>query len=76
MQQIMVLALDLHDNSSCKKKAMKIVSSVPGVDSITLDVKEKKLTLVGNMDLMQVVTKLRKVFYTNVVTVGPAEKPQ
>lgn len=45
---------------------------------MSLDMKEKKLTLVGTMDLMQVVKKLRKTFHAVIVTVGPAkeEKPK
>ncbi|CAO2837156.1 unnamed protein product [Amaranthus hypochondriacus] len=76
--QKMVLSMDLQDNNKCKKKVLKMASSVPGIDSMSLDMKEKKLTLVGTMDLMQVVEKLRKTFHTVIVTVGPAkeEKPK
>ncbi|KAK9665407.1 hypothetical protein RND81_14G110500 [Saponaria officinalis] len=49
-----VLKLDIHDNYKCKKTAMKIVSTIPGVDSISMEIKEQKLTLTGKMDPVQV----------------------
>jgi len=36
---------------------------------------EKKLTLVGSMDPVEVVTKLRKVYHTTVDTIDPAKEP-
>ncbi|KAK9665398.1 hypothetical protein RND81_14G109600 [Saponaria officinalis] len=70
-----VLKLDIHDDYKCKKTAMKIVSTIPGVDSISLEIKEQKLTVTGKMDPIQVAKKLRKVFRTDVLSVGPVKKP-
>ncbi|KNA12317.1 hypothetical protein SOVF_126900, partial [Spinacia oleracea] len=71
----MVLALDLHDDKKCKKKVMKIVSSVAGIIEMSLVTEERKLILKGNMDPVEVVAKLRKTYRTEVVTIGPAEEP-
>ncbi|KAL2942330.1 Heavy metal-associated isoprenylated plant protein 39 [Bienertia sinuspersici] len=46
------------------------------INSISVDMKERKLTLIGDMDLMKVVSKLRKTYRTEVVSVGPAKEPK
>ncbi|KAI7995406.1 Heavy metal-associated isoprenylated plant protein 39 [Camellia lanceoleosa] len=70
-----VLKLDVHDEKA-KHKAMKTVTSLTGIDSIVMDMNEKKLTVIGDVDPVIVVSKLRKLCYTTVLTIGPAKEPE
>ncbi|XP_027937943.1 heavy metal-associated isoprenylated plant protein 39-like isoform X2 [Vigna unguiculata] len=50
---------------------MKAVSKISGVESVSMEMKEKKLTLIGDMDAVVVVEKLRKLCYTEILSYGP-----
>ena len=44
------------------------------MESVSVDMKDKKLTLTGDIDPVQVVAKLRKFCHTEIVSVGPAKE--
>lgn len=48
-----------------------------GIDEITIDAKGKKLTILGTVDPVSVVSKLRKKnLPAGIISVGPAKEPQ
>lgn len=69
MTKKVVLSVEIRDEKH-RKKAMKAVC-LPGVDYIAVDVEDKTLTLIGDVDPVQVVDKLRKFCSTEIVTIEP-----
>ncbi|KAI4370105.1 hypothetical protein MLD38_018486 [Melastoma candidum] len=61
---------DLHDPKS-KRKALKTVSSIEGVDSLAVDKEKKTLTVVGDIVVYNVVCKLRKLMNVDIEVAGP-----
>ncbi|XP_024020555.1 heavy metal-associated isoprenylated plant protein 39-like [Morus notabilis] len=53
---------------------LHVCNFLSGIDSISMDMKEKKLTVVGDVDPVEIVNKLRKTWFTEIVSVGPAKE--
>lgn len=41
-----------------------------------MDMKDRKLTIIGTVDPISVVSKLRKFWPTDIISVGPAKEPE
>lgn len=57
----------------CKRKVMKIVAGIEGVDSIAFDDKDNKVTVIGNADPVGLTDSLRKIGSADLVSVGPSK---
>ncbi|GLJ10202.1 hypothetical protein SUGI_0123940 [Cryptomeria japonica] len=70
----MVLQLTIEDEKR-KRKALKVVAAVEGVDSVAVDMKEKKMTVIGEADPVFVTARLRKFGFNfaELQSVGPAK---
>ncbi|XP_030453974.1 heavy metal-associated isoprenylated plant protein 39-like [Syzygium oleosum] len=73
MAQKVVVKLFTMNDEKTKQKAIEAVADVYGVDSIAADLKEQKLTVIGDMDSMAVAKKLKKIGKVDIVSVGPAK---
>ncbi|KAL1549810.1 heavy metal-associated isoprenylated plant protein 39-like [Salvia divinorum] len=72
-----VLSLDLQNDKDQQRRALKTVSALSGIDEISIDLKGKKLTVIGTVDPVSVVSKLRKKNWpAHIISVGPAKEPE
>ncbi|XP_026408948.1 heavy metal-associated isoprenylated plant protein 39-like isoform X2 [Papaver somniferum] len=75
MQKIIV-SVDFHDDR-CRQKAMNSVTGLLGINSISMDIEKKQLTIIGDFDAVDIIKKLRKKdYHANMVFLGPAEEPK
>ncbi|TKW15106.1 hypothetical protein SEVIR_5G209500v4 [Setaria viridis] len=69
-----VLGVDLPDYKQ-KKKAFKALSNLSGIDSVTMDTRALKMTVIGCVDPVDVVCKMRKLWFTvHIITVALSEE--
>uniref|UniRef100_A0A3Q7FEU1 HMA domain-containing protein n=1 Tax=Solanum lycopersicum TaxID=4081 RepID=A0A3Q7FEU1_SOLLC len=57
--KVVMKVLTMSDEKT-KQKAIEAAADILGVDSIAADLKEQKLTVIGEMDAVAVVKKLKK----------------
>ncbi|GLJ10213.1 hypothetical protein SUGI_0124170 [Cryptomeria japonica] len=71
----MVLKVTIEDEKR-KRKALKVVAEVEGVDSVAVEMKDNKITVIGEADPVSVAGRLRKFGFGNaeLLSVGPAKE--
>lgn len=57
-------------------KAINLCYLLAGIDFIAMDMKQKKMTVMGTVDPISVVSKLRKYWSTDLILVGPVKEPE
>ncbi|XP_061956741.1 heavy metal-associated isoprenylated plant protein 39-like isoform X1 [Populus nigra] len=73
-QQKVVLKVLTMTDVKTKQKAIEAAADIYGVDSIAADLKDQKLTVIGQMDTVAVVKRLKKVAKVDIISVGPAKE--
>nr|KAJ0218208.1 hypothetical protein LSAT_V11C300113780 [Lactuca sativa] len=67
-----VVKLGVHNDKE-KQRAMKATSSLAGLESLAMNMHDNKMTLIGDIDPVDIVIKLRKICDAELVIVGPAK---
>ncbi|KAL2552827.1 heavy metal-associated isoprenylated plant protein 7-like [Forsythia ovata] len=76
MVQKTVLKVDI-SCEKCKKKLLKAVSGLQGIDKVEVDGAKGTLTVTGEADPYEIIVKTRKAGkYVEVVSIGPPPAPQ
>ncbi|KAK9072896.1 hypothetical protein SSX86_009331 [Deinandra increscens subsp. villosa] len=70
----MVIKLDVHNDCN-RSKAFYAVSRLLGVESLSMDMKDKKLTVIGYADPVKVAGKLKK-WHPEILTVETVKEPE
>lgn len=67
-----VMKLHMNDCYKCKKVALHSVTKIEGIDSLTINMKENTLTVIGDADPVCMSNVLRKKFRcAQLISVGP-----
>ncbi|KAL2246498.1 heavy metal-associated isoprenylated plant protein 43-like [Sesamum indicum] len=75
MVQKTVLKVDI-SCEKCKKKILKAVSGIPGVDKVEIDGAKGTLSVTGDADPYEIIVKTRKAGkFGQVVSIGPPPPP-
>ncbi|XP_077252944.1 heavy metal-associated isoprenylated plant protein 43-like [Tasmannia lanceolata] len=75
MVQRTVLKVDI-SCQKCKKKLLKAVSGLEGIDKIELDAAKNTLTVTGDVDPYKIIVETRKTNKSvEVMTIGPPPPP-
>ncbi|KAH0457058.1 hypothetical protein IEQ34_014965 [Dendrobium chrysotoxum] len=72
-QKIILKILAMNDEKT-KQKAIEAVADIYGVDSIAADLKDQKMTVIGEMDTVAIAKKLKKIGKIDIISVGPAKE--
>ncbi|XP_059661760.1 heavy metal-associated isoprenylated plant protein 39-like [Cornus florida] len=72
-KKVVVKMMTMTDEKT-KQKAIEAVADILGVDSIAADMKEQKLTIIGEMDTVALAKKLKKTGKIDIISVGPAKE--
>ncbi|XP_037437782.1 heavy metal-associated isoprenylated plant protein 39-like [Triticum dicoccoides] len=75
MSKKIVVKLEVNSGKD-KQKAMKAVSALVGIDALSVDMATRKMTVIGMVDPVDVVSKLRKAWSASLDSVGPAKEPE
>ncbi|KAL6659958.1 hypothetical protein ACP70R_002080 [Stipagrostis hirtigluma subsp. patula] len=73
-QQKVVLRVPTMTDDKMKQKAIEAVADIYGIDSIAADLKDNKMTIIGDMDTVAIAKKLKKIGKIDIVSVGPAKE--
>ncbi|KAG1355081.1 heavy metal-associated isoprenylated plant protein 39 [Cocos nucifera] len=73
-QQKVVLKILAMNDEKTKQKAIEAAADIYGIDSIAVNLKEQKMTIVGEMDMVAIAKKLKKIGKIDIISVGPAKE--
>ena len=74
MAQKVVLRVPIMTDDKSKQKAFEAVADIYGIDSIAADLKDNKMTIIGDMDTVAIAKKLKKLGKIDIISVGPAKE--
>ncbi|XAR61728.1 hypothetical protein NMG60_11016231 [Bertholletia excelsa] len=74
MSQKTIVSVELFC-SKCKRKVMKLISAIEGIDSIVLDPSKNTVTVIGEADPVCIINRVRKFRKcAEIKSVGPSKE--